>query len=85
MLDEQTYDKLIAMKMHGLADAFQQYLDERGADKLSFKERFGLMIDREYTDRQQRRLNRRLSMAKLREQACIEDIDYQRLTKRLAP
>jgi DNA replication protein DnaC len=77
MLDEQTHKKLVDMKLHGMAHAFQQYLDERGTDKMSFEERFGLMVDREFTERQQRRLTRRLSMAKLREQACIEDIDYR--------
>ena len=35
------------------------------------------MVDREWTEREQRRLTRRLQTAKLREQACIEDIDYR--------
>jgi DNA replication protein DnaC len=77
MLDEQTYEKLVALKLRGMADAFHAYLQERGSDKLSFSERFGLMVDREFSDRQQRRVTRRLSAAKLREEACIEDIDYR--------
>jgi DNA replication protein DnaC len=77
MLNEETYDKLIAMKLHGFAAAFQEVLDQKGPDKLSFGERFGLMVDREWTERQERRLRRRLQIAKLRERACMEDIDYR--------
>jgi len=39
--------------------------------------RFGLMLDREWTERQERKLKYRLGSAKLREQACMEDIDYR--------
>lgn len=77
MLSEETHQKLVAMRFHGLAVAFDDYLQERKPDKLTFEERFGLMVDREYTDRQQRRLSRRLKSAKLREQACVEDINYR--------
>jgi DNA replication protein DnaC len=77
MLNEQTHQKLVAMKLHGLATAFQEYLDQPDPDALSFQERFGLMVDREWTDRQQRSLRRRLQVAKLRETACMEDIDYR--------
>lgn len=77
MLNEETYQKLAAMKMYGLAAAFEEYLGESQHDALSFDERFGLMVDREWTERQQRRLKRRLSSAKLREQACPEDINYR--------
>ena len=77
MLNEQTHQKLTAMKMHGMASAFQQYLDESSKDKLSFGERFGMMVDREFSERQERKLKLRLAKAKLREKACIEDINYR--------
>jgi DNA replication protein DnaC len=77
MLNEETHQKLVAMKLHGMAAAFDERLKERGNDKLSFEERFGLMVDREWTERQQRRLKHRLSSAKLREPACVEDINYR--------
>jgi DNA replication protein DnaC len=77
MLNEQTHKKLMDMKMYGLAAEFERYLDEPGKDKLSFDERLGLMVDREWTERQERKLKLRLSKAKLREKACIEDIDYR--------
>ena len=78
MLHEDTYRKLTEMRMHGFAAAFSEYLDgEHTVDELSFSDRFGLMADREWTERQDRRLKRRISMAKLREQACLEDVDYR--------
>jgi len=79
MLNEPTCQKLLTMKLFGLAAAFQEYLDHSvsGQDKMTFDQRFGLMVDREWNERQQRRLTRRLAMAKLREQACVEDIDYR--------
>jgi DNA replication protein DnaC len=77
MLNEETYDKLVAMKLRGLAATFHDLLDQKGPDKLTFEERFGLMVDREWTERQERRLTRRLQIAKLREPACLEDLDYR--------
>jgi DNA replication protein DnaC len=44
---------------------------------LSFEERFGLLVDRESTERENRRLTTRLHQAKLRQTACIEDLDYR--------
>lgn len=77
MLDEQTHQKLMAMKMYGMASGFQTQLDGHSGDGLSFEERFGLMVDREWTERQERKLKLRLGRAKLRERACLEDIDYR--------
>ena len=77
MLNEETFQKLAAMKLHGLAAAFHEMLDEKRPDKLSFEERFGWMVDREWTGRQERRLRARLQLAKLRFPACMEDIDYR--------
>ncbi len=78
MLNEETHDKLNAMKLYGLAAAFQGYLEQaRGPDELSFDERFGIFVDREWTDRQDRRLTNRLKGARLREPACLEDVNYR--------
>lgn len=77
MLSEETYKKLIDMKFYGLSACFQEYLDQTERDELSFEERFGLMVDREWTERQERKLKYRLGTAKLREQACVEDIDFR--------
>lgn len=77
MLDEQTYEKLVAMQLHGMAAAWKDYLADKGSDQLTFGDRFGMMVDREWTLRQERRLRNRLATAKLREAACIEDVDYR--------
>lgn len=73
MLIEDTFRKLNPMKMHGLVKALAEQLDDKQYGKLAFDERVSLLVDREWSDRQ----NRRLQAAKLREQACIEDLDYR--------
>lgn len=59
MLNEETHRKLVALQLHGLARAFHEYLDQtRSGDDLSFDERFGIFVDREWTERQERRMTR---------------------------
>ncbi len=78
MLNEQTFEKLSRMRMHGFARALREQLESDGHDDLSFDERVGLLVDREWTEREARSLTRRLQIARLRDRsACIEDIDYQ--------
>ncbi|CAO0824851.1 hypothetical protein DFAR_950025 [Desulfarculales bacterium] len=45
--------------------------------ELGFEEKLGLMVDREAIRRENRRLKNRLAKAKLRHDACLEDIDYR--------
>lgn len=77
MLNEQTFRFLSEMRMHGLARALREQLSSDEYDKLSFEERIGMLVDAEHADREARKLTRRLQQAKLREQACFEDLDYQ--------
>ena len=77
MLNEQTHSKLCAMNIHGMATAYQTHLDTPGPDALTFDERFAMMVDREWDDRQNRKLNKRLSSAHLRHIACLEDVDFR--------
>ncbi|MEZ4376483.1 MAG: IS21-like element helper ATPase IstB [Polyangiaceae bacterium] len=77
MLIEQTFQLLSSMRMPGFARALREQLDNDDYQKLSFEERVGLLVDTEYADRESRKLTRRLQHAKLREKACIEDIDYR--------
>lgn len=76
MLTVPTLDKLRALKLYGMAKAFEEQMSSDCGD-LSFEDRLGLMVDREATDRGNRRLQTRLRNAKLRLQACMEDIDYR--------
>jgi DNA replication protein DnaC len=77
MLNEQTFQLLALMRLHGLARALQEQLKSEDFQKLSFDERVAMLIDREHSDREARKLSRRLQQARLRERACIEDIDYR--------
>lgn len=76
MLNQPTLEKLRALKLTGMAEAFSEQLQKPMPD-LDFEARLGLLIDREYCLRENRRLNRRLSQAKFKEHASIEDIDYK--------
>lgn len=77
MINEETMKQLMEMKLFAMAECFREYLESTETDDLTYEERFAFMVDREWADRQQRRLNRRLKSAKLREQAAVEDINYR--------
>jgi DNA replication protein DnaC len=77
MLDQASLVTLRAFKLFGMAEALEQQFKDTETQSLSFEERMGLLIDRESTSRENRRLTRLLRLAKLREQACVEDIDYR--------
>jgi DNA replication protein DnaC len=77
MLIEQSMTKLYEMKLNAMAEALKEQLEQPNISELSFEERFSLLVDREYTPRDNRRMTRLLQNAKLRVQACIEDIDFK--------
>jgi DNA replication protein DnaC len=77
MLNEQTLEKLHALKLNGMADAFREQLQQPACDALSFAERFGLLVDRQWDWKENARMKRYLQAAKLKLQACVEDIDYR--------
>ena len=77
MINEETYRQLNDLKLYKIADSFKAYLEQPQKDALTFEERFGIMVDREWTERQERRLKYRISRSKIRETACVEDIDYR--------
>jgi len=77
MLTHPTLDQLDRLQLKGMAEALQEQLNTDQIEQLSFDERFGLLVDREAAERDRRRLKTRLSKAKLRHDACIEDIDFR--------
>ncbi|HRD02275.1 MAG TPA: IS21-like element helper ATPase IstB [Candidatus Saccharicenans sp.] len=77
MLVQPTVEKLYSLKLTGMAKALEEQLQMQDMESLSFEERFGLLVDREMTERQNRRLFLRLKKAKLRLNASVEDIDYR--------
>ncbi|HDZ61798.1 MAG TPA: AAA family ATPase [Nitrospirae bacterium] len=82
---EATIEKLISMKLHGMAEAVQEQMRNPAYKELSFQERLGMLVDRETDSRQDRRLRMLLTKARFRYPgACIEDIDFRakrRITK----
>lgn len=77
MLNEQTMSKLLAMKLNGMAEAYEeQRVQARMAD-LSFEERLALLVERQWLWKENRSLAARLIYAQLKEKACLEDVDFR--------
>ena len=77
MLNEQTLEKLYAMRLTGMADAFKDQLTQPDMNDLSFEERFAFLVDQHWTWKENLRMQTLLRNAKLRDNACIEDIDFK--------
>jgi len=77
MLKHPTLDKLHALKLTGMAAALADQSATPDITDLSFEERLGLLVDREMTERDNRRMTSRLRRAKLRHAAILEDLDYR--------
>jgi DNA replication protein DnaC len=77
MLREQTITKMQSMKLHGMARVFQELMENPQRTDLTHEEFVGLLIDAEVTSRDNRRLQRLLKQAHLKQEACLEDIDYR--------
>ena len=67
------------MRLKGMAECYKSQLEQPDALSLPFEERFSLIIDYEWTSRQNRRLERLLKQAKLRLPACLEAVSYTHL------
>ena len=77
MLTQNTIDKMNAMKLFGMVAAFDNQLSSTEYDELAFEERVGILVDAEWSDREQRKLTRRLKAAKLRYPASLENVNFQ--------
>jgi DNA replication protein DnaC len=77
MLTEPTMEKLRTLKLYGMLTALELQMSSSEYKDLTFEERLGLLVDREVLDRANRRLKSRLGQAKLRQQACMEDVNYR--------
>ena len=76
MLLEQTLEKLPRMKLGAMADGVREQARQPAALALSFEERLGLLVDREWEARENRGLTRRLQGAHLRQQATLEHLEF---------
>jgi DNA replication protein DnaC len=70
-------EKLTAMRLHGMADALKTQQQDPAARELSFLDRLAMLIDQQWNWRQNQALARRLHTAKLRGNACVEEIDFR--------
>ena len=77
MLLHPTLEKLETMRFTGMAAALEEQMKMDGLDDISFEERLGLLLDREQAVRETRRMKGRLSKEKLRQDGCVEDIDFR--------
>jgi len=76
-LIQQTFEKLSQMRLHTIADALRDQLQQPSLQELSFEERIAMLVDREWISRENRKLQRRLKAARLKQQASVEDIDFR--------
>jgi DNA replication protein DnaC len=76
VLQEPTIEKLYAMRLATMAEAWKQQSQDPKIGSLSFDERFALLVDAEHLARDNRKLSRLLKDAQLRlPDACVEDTD----------
>ena len=76
MIKHNLLDQLQSMRLNGMHKALQGQLENPESEAMSFEERLGLMLDREITERENRRLQSLLRKAKLHQSsALIEDLD----------
>lgn len=76
-MNEQTTSKMISMKLSGMVEGYQHQESISEFQKMSFEERFQLLIDHEYDRRKSNTLKRLIRSANFHDSlACIEDIEY---------
>jgi len=77
MLHEQTFEKLYALQLTGMAEALKDQMGRADMDGLAFEERFSMLVDAQHLFRENKRMKRLLENAKLKLTASMEDIDYR--------
>ena len=77
MLLHPTLEKLTTLRFTGMAAALNEQMQMDSLNDMGFEERLGILLDREMAVRQTRRMNTRLRKARLRQDGCIEDINFR--------
>jgi DNA replication protein DnaC len=77
MLNHQTMEKLLALRLEGMAQALEEQRRQADISQLDFEERFALLVERQWLWRENRALVARLHHAQLKVAASLEDIDYR--------
>lgn len=77
MLNINTVTKLNEMRLASMAESYRQQLHDSTFNELTFEERFGLMVDAEWSRRKNNCLSRLIRKADLNvSNAAIENIEY---------
>jgi len=76
MVNEATIQHLHEMRLSGMADNYRAQNADPVLKDLAFDERFGMMVDTEWSKRKNNRLSRLISRASFPIKACVEDVEY---------
>jgi len=76
MNNSETLEKMSTMKLHGMKQAFALSMEANQSGKMTSDELIAILIEAEYNDRQNRRLERLLKAAKFRYRSSVEEIDF---------
>ena len=77
VLTHPILDQLAQLGLSGMAQAFAELEASGDAATLTHADWLGMLVDRETTQRRDKRLAARLRYARLRHHAVIEDVDYR--------
>jgi DNA replication protein DnaC len=75
-MNEQTMEKMKTMKLHGMVRAFRTSLEAGSADSWTADELVSMLIDSEWDERYNRKLNRNVKNARFRYKAAVEQINF---------
>jgi DNA replication protein DnaC len=77
MLKNPTFEKLTELGLNGMIRALEQQNQLQEVNTMTFEDRLALLVDAECSDRETAQFSKRLKSAKLRDPACVEDIDFK--------
>ena len=75
-MNDQTIEKMRTMKLYGMVRAFSTSLESGNAEKSTADELLSMLIDSEWDDRYNRKLNRSVKNARFRYRAAVEQINF---------
>jgi DNA replication protein DnaC len=76
MNQNPTLDKLKAMRLNAMAELYNQHLAQNACQGMTFDEQLALLVEHQWEDRQNKKINRLVKQAAFRQQASIVDMDY---------
>lgn len=76
MNQNPTLEKLKAMRLSAMAQLYHQHLTQNTSDQMTFDEQLAILVDHQWEDWQNRKIERLLKQASFKQQASITNIDY---------